>query len=254
MLRTRVIPFLLLSNRKFFKTVCFKNRIYIGDPINCVKLFNDKEVDELAIIDIDATAQGREPDYEYIEFLASQCFMPLAYGGGIKNVNEARKLLSIGAEKVILSSSAIMNIKLISELARDAGSQSVSVCIDVKRSWLGKPQLRIINGKKNTGLDPLHFAKMAENHGAGEIIINSIDRDGMQQGYDLEIINTISSQVNIPVIASGGAGSLNHFSDAIRSGASAVAAGSMFVFHGPHRAVLINYPRYSDLENKLGKK
>jgi cyclase len=253
MLRTRVIPFLLLSNRKFFKTKCFKNRIYIGDPINCVKIFNDKEVDELAVVDIDATAQGKEPDYEYIELLASQCFMPLAYGGGIKHTDQARRLLGIGVEKVILSSAAVMDIKIISDLARDAGSQSVSVCIDVKRNWLGKLQVMIRNGRKNTGFDPIQFATIAEDYGVGEIIINSIDRDGMQLGYDLELIESIASRVNVPVIACGGAGSLDHLLDAIKSGASAVAAGSMFVFHGPHRAVLINYPKYSDLESKLGK-
>ena len=253
MLRTRVIPILLLSGRRFVKTVKFKNRIYIGDPINSVKLFNDKEVDELAIIDIDASQQNKAPDFEYIEKLASQCFMPLAYGGGIKTADQACRLLGIGVEKVILSSAAIHNPAVINEIAMDAGSQSVVICIDVKKDWLGRYQVKTLNGTKKINLDLVSFASEVVDRGAGELIINSIDRDGTRSGYDLDLLNKIISIVNVPVIACGGAGSLLDFSNAVKCGASALAAGSMFVFHGPHKAVLINYPKYSSLQSALGE-
>jgi cyclase len=252
MLRTRVIPIMLLSGRRFVKTVKFKNRIYIGDPINTVKLFNDKEVDELAIVDIDASQKNKSPDFEYIEKVASQCFMPLAYGGGIKTADQAFRLLGIGVEKVILSSAAIHNPAVINEIAMDAGSQSVVICIDVKKDWLGRYQVKTLNGTKKTNLDLVSFASEAVDRGAGELIINSIDRDGTQSGYDLDLLNKIISIVNVPVIACGGAGSLLDFSNAVKCGVSALAAGSMFVFHGPHKAVLINYPKYSSLQDALG--
>lgn len=248
MLRTRVIPVLLLAGRRLVKTVKFKNRIYVGDPINTVKLFNDKEVDELVIVDIDATVGDKEPDYEYIERLAGQCFMPLAYGGGIRSAEQARRLLAIGVEKVIVNTAAVVDPNLISSIAQDAGSQSVVVCIDVKKNWLGKYEVKTAGGTQGAGLDPVAFAVEAVQRGAGEVIVNSIERDGTQSGYDLELIARVASAVNVPVIACGGAHTLGDFSAAVQRGASAVAAGSMFVFHGPHRAVLINFPKASELE------
>ena len=249
MLRTRVIPVLLLAGRRLVKTVKFKNRVYVGDPINTVKLFNDKEVDELVIVDIDATVGSKEPDYEYIERLAGQCFMPLAYGGGIRNAEQARRLLAIGVEKVIVNTAAVADPSLISSIAQDAGSQSVVVCIDVKKTWLGKYEVKTAGGTRGAGLDPVVFAVEAVQRGAGEVIVNSIDRDGTQSGYDLELIARVASAVNVPVIACGGANTLGDFTAAVQRGASAVAAGSMFVFHGPHRAVLINFPKAGELEN-----
>lgn len=248
MLRTRVIPVLLLAGRRLVKTVKFKNRVYVGDPINTVKLFNDKEVDELVIVDIDATVGSKEPDYEYIERLAGQCFMPLAYGGGIRNAEQARRLLAIGVEKVVVNTAAVADPNLISSIAQDAGSQSVVVCIDVKKTWLGKYEVKTAGGTQGTGLDPVAFAVEAVQRGAGEVIVNSIDRDGTQSGYDLELIARVASAVNVPVIACGGAHTPGDFTAAVQRGASAVAAGSMFVFHGPHRAVLINFPKAGELE------
>lgn len=251
MLRTRVIPVLLLTGRRLVKTVKFKNRIYVGDPINTLKIFNDKEVDELAVLDIDATVTGREPDYDYIERLASQCFMPLAYGGGVCTADQASRLLSIGVEKVILNTAAVGDLSIVSAAAAVAGSQSIVVSIDAKKNWFGRHQVRSAGGSKRTGLDPAAFARAAADHGAGEILINSIDRDGTQSGYDLDLIGEVASAVRVPVIACGGANSLYDFSAAVNAGASAVAAGSMFVFTGPLRAVLINFPSRSDLESAL---
>jgi cyclase len=251
MLRTRVIPVLLMTGKRLVKTVKFKNRVYVGDPINTVKIFNDKEVDELAIVDIDASLKGQEPDYDYIEKLASQCFMPLAFGGGIQTPQQARRLLALGVEKVILNTAAASNPKLISELAEETGSQSVVVSIDVKKNWLGKYEVRSAGGTRSTDLEPVAYAAEAVRHGAGEILINSIDRDGTQSGYDLDLIKKVTAAINVPVIACGGAHSIADFTAAIQGGASAVAAGSMFVFTGPHRAVLINFPKRSDLERAL---
>jgi len=249
MLRIRVIPVLLLSGRRLVKTFKFKSRVYVGDPINTVKLFNDKEVDELVIVDIDATVCGKEPDYEYIERLAGQCFMPLAYGGGIQSAEQARRLLAIGVEKIIVNTAAANDPSLISSIAQVAGSQSVVICIDVKKNWLGKYEVKTAGGKKGEGLDPVAFAVEAVQRGAGEVIVNSIDRDGSQSGYDLDLISSVASAVAVPVIACGGANTLEDFAAAVQQGASAVAAGSMFVFHGPHRAVLVNFPRRDDLAN-----
>lgn len=251
MLRTRVIPVLLLTGHRLVKTVKFKNRVYVGDPINTVKIFNDKEVDELAILDIDASINGREPDYDYIERLASQCFMPLAYGGGIRTAQQASRLLAIGVEKVILNTAATTDPDVVSAAAAEAGSQSVVVSIDVKKNWLGKYQVRSAGGSRGTSLDPAAFAAEVVKRGAGEILINSIDRDGTQSGYDLDLISNVASAVNVPVIACGGASTLDDFAAAVGKGASAVAAGSMFVFTGPHRAVLINFPQRADLERNL---
>lgn len=251
MLRTRVIPVLLLSGNRLVKTVKFKNRVYVGDPINTVKIFNDKEVDELVLVDIDATLKERDPDFDFIERLASQCFMPLAYGGGIRTVHQAQRLLAIGVEKVVLNSAASADPKLISAVAEKAGSQSIVVSIDVRKNWLGKYQVCSAGGTRCVTLDPAAYAVSAVELGAGEIIINSIDRDGTQTGYDLELVSRVSAAVNVPVIACGGARSVEDFAAAVDQGASAVAAGAMFVFTGPHRAVLINFPKRAEIERVL---
>jgi imidazole glycerol-phosphate synthase subunit HisF len=251
MKRIRVIPVLLIHNRGLVKSLKFKDYKYVGDPINAVRIFNDKEVDELAILDIDASRENRPPDISKIEEIVSEAFMPIAYGGGISNVDQVKKILSVGVEKVILNRSAVKNISLVSEIAKQFGSQSVVVSIDYKKNLFGKQIVFTENGKTNSGMNPLNFAKQVEEAGAGEILLNSIERDGSFAGYDLDMIEKISHAVHIPTIAVGGASSLSDFKQAVQQGASAVSAGSMFVFQRPHRAVLISYPSRKELESQL---
>ncbi|CUJ03974.1 AglZ/HisF2 family acetamidino modification protein [Achromobacter xylosoxidans] len=253
MLRTRVIPCLLLKNGGLVKTRKFKNPTYIGDPINAVRIFNEKEVDELVFLDISATAAGREPDYELLGDIASEAFMPFAYGGGISTLEHARKLFKLGVEKVILNTSIAQSPALISQIAAEAGSQSVVVSIDVKRNLFGKYTVHSQGGTVSLDTDPVSHARSMERAGAGEILLTAIDRDGCMNGYDLPLITAVSNAVDIPVVASGGASSLHDFAQAKQAGASAVSAGSMFVFHGKHRAVLITYPAYSQLEALLAE-
>ncbi len=245
----RVMPCLLLRGTGLVKTVGFKDPTYLGDPRNVIKIFNEKEVDELVILDITATENGREPNYDLLLELTSECFMPLAYGGGITDLKQVEKILKLGAEKVSLNTSAVENPGLISQAASVFGSQSIVAAIDVKRKLFGKYEAYIRGGKHQTGLDPVTLAKRMESAGAGEILLNSIDRDGTLKGYDLEILRQVTGAVKIPVIACGGAGSVQDFGLAVKQGgASAVAAGSIFVFHGKHRAVLISFPKRKDLE------
>lgn len=249
MKRIRVIPILLLKDKGLYKTVKFRDPKYIGDPINAVKIFNDKEVDELCFLDITATNENKEPNYKVISEIAGECFMPLSYGGGVKTIDQARKLFSIGIEKIILNSSVHSNPMLVNELSFHYGAQSVVVCIDVKKNFFGKYEVYTHSGKKNTGKDPLIFALEMQKRGAGEIIINSIDRDGTMAGYDIELISKIANKLDVPLVACGGASCIEDFSNVINNGhASAVAAGSLFVFHGKHRAVLISYPSVSELK------
>jgi cyclase len=248
MILPRVIPCLLLKNRGLVKTTKFKDPKYLGDPINIVRIFNDKEVDELVFLDIAATVENRPPQFDLLKSITSECFMPLGYGGGIKSMDDVRRLLGIGIEKVILNTSAVEIPGLIRSAADYAGSSSVVISMDVKRNMLGKYEVQTRSGGKKTGLDPLKHALEVEKMGAGEILVNSIDRDGTMQGYDIELIQRVADAVNIPVVACGGAGSIQHLRDAIKLGhASAAAAGSMFVFQGPLRAVLISYPGQNDL-------
>ncbi len=249
MLKTRVIPCLLLRNGGLVKTFQFDKPKYVGDPINAVRIFNEKEVDEIVILDITATPEKREPNFELIKDLASQAFMPLAYGGGITNIQQIEKLFSIGIEKVVLNTIVSTNPNLIKQAADIAGSSSVVVCMDVKSKLFGKPTVFNHAGKVDTKQDPVQFAQKMQELGAGELIFNSIDRDGMQKGYDLVLIEKITKAIDIPLVALGGAATLDDFRKAVDHGASAVAAGSMFVFHGKHKAVLITYPEYSKLEN-----
>ena len=252
MLRTRVIPCLLLKGNGLVKTVQFKNPTYIGDPINAVKIFNDKEVDELVFLDIAATAEKRGPNFKLLNEISTECFMPLGYGGGITSLQEIEKLFNLGIEKVILNSSAFHHPKLISEAVHVFGSQSIIAAMDVKKGWLSKKQTVYVNaGSLNTKTSPLEYAKKMEDAGVGEIIVNSIDADGTMLGYDLHLIQAVSSELKIPVVALGGAGGLEDLSKAKKAGASAVAAGSMFVFQKAHRAVLITYPRQEDIKNYI---
>jgi len=245
----RVIPCLLLKDEGLWKTKKFQNPVYLGDPINVIRLFNDKGADELILLDILATPEQRSPNYDYLKQLADECFMPLAYGGGITNIEQIKKLLRIGIEKVIINSAAFFTRELITDASRYAGSQAIVVSIDVRKSRFGKYQIYTNCGTKKIQQDLLESARKFAELGAGEIMINSIDRDGMMAGYDLDLVSSVSQSVDIPVIACGGAGSLDDFAKAVKNGASAVAAGSLFVFHGKLRGVLINYPTRDELEN-----
>lgn len=251
MLRYRVIPVLLLKNNGLVKTTRFKKPIYIGDPINAVKIFNDKEVDELILLDITATINKREPDYLRIEEIVSEAFMPIGYGGGINKLEQIEKLFKLGVEKVILNTSAQMNPLLLNKASQIFGNQSIVVSIDVKKDFWGKNNIYTHGGNVKQKTDLISFLRKAIEYGAGEIFINSIDNDGLMKGYNLELIQQVSENVSIPVIACGGAGNVQDFSRAIKAGASAVSAGAMFVFQGVHRAVLISYPKYEELENLL---
>jgi cyclase len=254
MKRVRIIPTLLIQKGGLVKSVRFKDHKYVGDPINAVKIFNDKEVDEIVILDISATAEKRQPNIKQIAEIASEAFMPLGYGGGITSLEQIKELISIGVEKVVLNSSAFSDPRLVSEGAKYIGSQSIVVSMDVKKNSWGKFRVYTQNGAKKTGMDPVSFARQMEAAGAGEILLNSIDREGTFEGYDLGLIQSVCSEVGIPVVASGGAGSVEDFARAIRAGASASAAGSLFVFQRPHRAVLISYPTQAELNDKVFEK
>ena len=247
MLKHRVIPALLLKNGGLVKTTKFSSPKYIGDPINAIRIFNTKEVDELMVLDIEASKLKREPNYSLIEQFAGECFMPLCYGGGINTVEQASKIFKLGVEKVCLQTAALDDINLIRQLADRFGSQSVVVSVDVKKDWLQRPKLyRSFNGQ-NSSVNWISFIKEAVDAGAGEILLNAVDRDGTLQGPDLTLIQQASAEIAAPLIAVGGIGSLKDIKDAVNAGASAVAAGAFFVFHGPHRAVLITYPQYQEL-------
>jgi cyclase len=252
MLSTRVIPCLLLKGNGLVKTVQFKNPFYIGDPINTIKIFNDKEVDELVFLDITATQEKRGPNFKLLSEISTECFMPLGYGGGITSLGEIEKLFNVGIEKIILNSAAFHNEKLISEAVHVFGSQSIIASMDVKKAWSSKKQTVYVNsGNVNTKISPLEYAKKMEEAGVGEIILNSIDKDGTMGGYDLHLIRTVSSELKIPVVALGGAGGLYDLGKAKKAGAAAVAAGSMFVFQKAHRAVLITYPSSTELKSHI---
>lgn len=249
MRRIRVIPVLLIQDGGLVKSVNFKKNKYVGDPINAVRIFNDKFVDEIAILDISATANKMAPNISTIADIASEAFMPLSYGGGITSLKQIEEILYNGVEKVTLNHSALNNPSLIEQAAKQFGSQSIVVSIDVKKGLLGKHVVYGSCAKKKTKHTPDVLAKQLQDYGAGEIFLNSIDKDGTYQGYDLSLIEKVSNAVEIPVIACGGAGELQDFKNAVKSGASAVAAGSMFVFQRPHQAVLISYPSQKELNN-----
>lgn len=243
MMRARVIPVLLLRGHGLVKTRKFKDPVYVGDPVNAVRIFSEKEVDELVILDIDATREGREPDFDLVAEIAGECFMPVAYGGGVCSLAHARKLIRAGIEKVVVNSATVQSQGFIREIADVFGSQAVVGSIDVRKTLLGGYRVHTRSGTQDTGLRPEDHAETLERAGVGEILLNSIDNDGQMAGYDLPLIKKVSGRVNVPVVACGGAGTIGHLRQALsEAGASAVAAGSMFVFHGKRRAVLINYP------------
>lgn len=249
MLRTRVIPVLLLQEGGLVKGQQFKNHKYVGDPINAVKIFNEKEVDELVFLDISATDENREPDFDLIADIAGEAFMPFAYGGGVKTVEQVERLFSIGVEKAVVNTAAFLNPDMVKEAVKVAGSQSIVVSMDVKKSLFGSYEVYANNGKTKTKFEPVTYAKKMQDLGVGELILSSIDREGTGKGYDIKLLEMVSKSVDIPVVGLGGAGCLQDLADAKNlTDVSGLAAGDLFVFHGKHRAVLITYPKYSDLE------
>jgi imidazole glycerol-phosphate synthase subunit HisF len=251
MTSVRVIPALLLRNTGLVKTTRFKDPVYLGDVINVVKLFNDMEADELAVLDILARREGRGPNFALLANVTGNAFMPLSYGGGIRDMEDIRKVLGLGFEKVIIGSGAVDSPAIIEQAAGSVGSQSVVISMDVKKHLFGHYEVHAHCGQDRTRTDPVDFARGMQDRGAGEILLTAIDQDGLMTGYDLDLIRTVSQAVTIPVIASGGAGSLGHFAEAVAAGASAVAAGSFFVFHGPRRAVLVSFRSREEINRTL---
>jgi cyclase len=247
MLRPRLIPCLLLEGERLVKTRGFAAPAYVGDPINAIRIFNEKEVDELMVLDIGASRSGSGPNFALIDELASECFIPLTYGGGIRGPEDARRLFAAGVEKLCLQSAFFERPETVREIADFAGAQAVVVSIDVVTDRKGKRRLRSpVLGR--AGFETWQEAvKAAERFGAGEILLTDADRDGTFQGLDLGLVSEASALVEVPLIAAGGANSLDGIRRAVEAGASAVAAGAFFVFYGPHRAVLITYPRYEEL-------
>ena len=247
MLRNRVIPTLLLSEGGLYKTTKFMNPTYVGDPINAIKIFNDKEVDELIVIDISATKNNSEPDFDLIEQFAGECFIPLTYGGGITTLHQAEKIFSLGIEKLCVQTKFASDFGFIKSMVDKFGSSSIVASIDLKRNWLKQIVVHnYVTGKssKQNWVDLINSYCAA---GVGEIFLNCVDRDGTRAGPDIDLIRQVAEHIQVPLIACGGVSSLANMKDIICSGADAVAAGSFFVFHGPHRAVLLTYPEYSAL-------
>jgi cyclase len=244
MLRSRITPCLLVHKKGLVKTVEFKDPKYVGDPINAVKIFNEKEVDELMVLDIDASVEGRGPDFEMIKNLAIECRMPFCYGGGVTTVEEAKQIIKLGAEKVALSTAAITNFPILEKIGEAVGIQSVVVVLDVKKKGLlGTYEIFIQNGKKATGIKLKDFIQKLNSIGVGEIVVNSIERDGKMQGYDFTLIDMVRNETDIPMTVLGGAGSFEDIKQVIsKYKIMGVAAGSLFVFKGKYKAVLISYP------------
>lgn len=250
LITTRIIPVLLMDrSKRLVKTVAFGQRTYIGDPFNVVRIFNEKEVDEICLIDIDATADGRDPDVGFIREFASECFMPLSYGGGLKDPKICEELHKVGVEKLVIGTHA-PDGKLVSELASQFGSQAVVVSLDIRKNQNGMSAW-VLNGKLKVEENPLTLAQKMVDAGAGEILLNTIDNDGLRAGYDLDLIRLFSASLPIPLIALGGAGELIHLREGLRAGASAVASGSAFAFYGPLRAVLITYPTPKEIQSNI---
>jgi len=252
MFRPRIIPVLLLRNKGLVKSIKFKNHRYIGDPINAVKIFNDLKADELVFLDILASRENRIISLEFVKNVGEEANMPFAVGGGISTIEQIRRIISAGAEKVVINAKAVKDPDFICLAAETFGSSTIVVCIDVKKKFYGKEQTWILNGSKPTGSSPVDFAQLMEEKGAGEIIIQSIDRDGTMNGYDIPLIRKISEAVRIPVVALGGAGNIDHLKQAYNEGyANGLAAGSIFVFHGARKGILINYPEKDEISKLL---
>ena len=242
-----MIPVLLLKNKGLVKSTKFKDHRYIGDPINAVKIFNDLKADELAFVDILASKEGRMISLDFVSKVGEEANMPFAVGGGISSIDDIQKIIAAGAEKVIINSQAL-NLSFIREAAGTFGSSTIVVCIDVKKKLFGKNQTWTLAGEQASGYSPVDFARIMQDNGAGELIVQSIEHDGMMRGYDIPLVKTVSEAVTIPVIALGGAGNLSDMKQAyVEAFANGLAAGSMFVYHGPRKGILINYPDYEEL-------
>lgn len=249
MIRTRIIPILLLMDEGLVKGTNFKNHKYVGDPINAVKIFNEKLVDELFFFDIFAGKEKKDINFNLIADVASEAFMPLGYGGGIKNINQIEKLFKIGIEKVAFNTAAYSDQNFVKDAVKVVGSQSIVISIDVRKTFLGKYEVYVNNGQVNTKLNPVDYAKKMEDLGVGELIICSIDREGTDKGYDLKLLEIVSNAVDIPVIGLGGASSLLNMVEAKnKTSVSGLAAGNLFIYYGKHKAVLINYPKNNELK------
>lgn len=244
----RIIPVLLMHNGGLYKTLKFKQPVYVGDPLNALKIFNDKEVDELMLLDIHATSEERDPDLNYLATIASECFMPVSYGGGINSLKMINDVIKTGIEKIVLNTVAIENPAFVLESTEKYGSTTIVVSIDVKKTIFGKYEVYNKNKRKLFSTDPVKMAVEMNRNGAGEIVLNSVDKDGTMAGYEIELIKKISSEVDIPVIACGGAGTIQHLKEAFENGASAMAAGSLFIFKGSRQSVLINYPTQQEIK------
>lgn len=256
MLRYRIIPSLLLHDRGLYKTVKYsiKKGKYVGDPINAIKIFNDKGVDELIFLDIDATKEKRGPNFNVLKDIATECFMPVSYGGGITSIEEIKKVFQIGIEKVILNTILLDNINLLEEASQIFGSQSIVASVDIKKNFFGKYKVYNSGKQKITNLDIKDYLKNLEEKGVGEIYISDVEKDGTLEGYNIELFKELIKDIKVPIIVNGGAKDINDFSKAIKEAkVSAVSAGSMFVFKGPHKAVLITYPEYGELEKIIGE-
>lgn len=247
------MPCLLLKNNRLVKTVQFKNPDYIGDPVNAIKIYNEKEVDELIFLDITATVEHRSPPFENIKNITNECFMPVTYGGGISKIEDMRKVFHSGIEKIAINSCSISNPEFVKLAAKEFGNQSIIVSIDVKKDLFGGFRVYSHSGTKKTNLDPIQHAINMEQCGAGEILLTSINHEGMMNGYDIELIYRVCESINIPLIAHGGAGSVEHFKQAVEAGASAVAAGSMVVYQGKNKGVLINFPSPAELKKIVSR-
>ncbi len=252
MYRPRIIPVLLLRNLGLVKSVHFKDHRYIGDPINAVKIFNDLKADELVFLDITASAEKRLISLDFVKNVGDEANMPFSVGGGIRTIQDIRKVLHAGAEKVVINSAACEDPGFIREASEVFGSSTITVCLDVRKKLFGGYKVYMNTGRNDTGMNPVVLAKKMEEMGAGEIILQSIDQDGSMEGYDIDLIHEVSENVRIPVVALGGAGTIEHFLEAVSQGkASAVAAGSMFVYHGPRRAVLVNFPSPEEIKQLI---
>lgn len=253
MLKCRVVPILLNKDGGLYKTIQFKNPKYVGDPLNAIRIFNEKEVDELIFLDIQATKNSVEPNYNLIENIASECFMPLTYGGGIRNLEQAKKIFELGIEKISLNNSSLKSLTIIEELSAYYGSQSIISSIDIKKNLFGKYQVFDHKNKKSLKIDAIEFIKNVQNAGAGEVLVTSVDKEGTMEGFDINLFKLLYDNVNIPMIVHGGLGNLDHLNEIYKHvKVSAIAAGSFFVFQGKHRAVLVSYPKYEKLRSIFG--
>jgi len=250
MLETRLMPCLLMSNGALVKSVQFKNRTYVGDPVNAVRIFNQKEVDELILLDIDATSENKGIDFETLEKIVSECFMPICYGGGVKTIEDMRRLFNLGIEKISVSSAMFESPELIRQASAEFGRQAIVVTLDVKKGLLGGYSVKTHNATRDTKTDAVKAALTAESLGAGELLLYSVDRDGTWSGFDMDLIRKVSHAINIPLVVCGGANSLANARIAVKeAGASAVAIGSMAVFQGKDLGVLIKFPTRKDQES-----